>query len=160
MGLCETSLSSLSVVLAIWKFAHILTATVSILWGGFKVWMGNFVNDVTLRHSIQQWDNGLKDNNTVKTKESQLTAQGALPLFCLLVFILFPIPVSISTSIPIPVPVSVPITSSSPVTITPSSRRWARPTARWTGPIPSPGRVWTTTMLMESVRWTSVQWTY
>ena len=38
----QTSLSSLSVVLAIWKFACVLTATVSILWWGSKVWMEKF----------------------------------------------------------------------------------------------------------------------
>ena len=35
----QTSLSSLSVVLVIWKFAHILTATVSISGWGFKVYI-------------------------------------------------------------------------------------------------------------------------
>ena len=41
MGLCKTSnfsRSSLSLKLAIWNFAHVLTA-VYITWWGFKVWM-------------------------------------------------------------------------------------------------------------------------
>ena len=38
----QTSVSSLSVVLPIWNFAHILTATVSVLWWGLMVWMEKF----------------------------------------------------------------------------------------------------------------------
>ena len=38
----QTSLSSLSLMLAIWNFAHILTAAVYIAWWGLKVWMKKF----------------------------------------------------------------------------------------------------------------------
>ena len=46
MGLVKFQISSslLSVVLAIWNFAHVLTAIVSISWWGFKVQMERFAN--------------------------------------------------------------------------------------------------------------------
>ena len=38
----QTSLSSLSLMIAIWNFAHVLAATVYITWWGSKVWMEKF----------------------------------------------------------------------------------------------------------------------
>ena len=49
---CGTSLSSLSVVSAIWKFAQVLTATVSISWRGLKSLQNG---DVTLGNSMLHW---------------------------------------------------------------------------------------------------------
>ena len=47
----QTSLSSLSLMLTIWNFAHVLTAAVSITWWGLKVWMDKFAK--WWRHTLE-----------------------------------------------------------------------------------------------------------
>ena len=77
----QTSLSSLSLMIAIWNFAHVLAATVYITWWGLKVWMEKFAklwhHTSVLYKSILQrfvWkiSDGLDGEYDSKTASQQL----------------------------------------------------------------------------------------